>query len=62
MSQQSMTPAQRVDRIFDEATGSDLSSWEKHQFLKSIRTQQTLSKRQEEILVGIERRFFRSEA
>lgn len=53
-----MTPTQRVDRIFEEATGSDLSSWEKHQFLPSIRDRWTLSEKQEKTLAEIENRFF----
>ncbi len=32
-----MTPAARVKAIFDEAIGSDLSSWEKFEFLPNIR-------------------------
>lgn len=51
-----MTPAQRVDRILAEAVGSDLSSWEKHTFLPSIRQWTTLTDKQEKILRGIERR------
>lgn len=53
-----MTPAQRVDRILAEAVGSDLSSWEKHTFLPSIRQWATLTDKQEKILRGIERRLF----
>lgn len=49
-----MTPAQRVDRILAEAVGSDLSSWEKHEFLPSIRQRATLSEKQEKVLAGIE--------
>lgn len=49
-----MTPAQRVDRILAEAVGSDLSSWEKHEFLPSIRQRVTLSEKQEKVLAGIE--------
>lgn len=51
-----MTPAQRVDRILAEAIGSDLSSWEKHTFLPSIRQWKSLTDRQENTLRGIERR------
>lgn len=31
-----MTPEQRVQRILDEAVGSDLTSFEKFEFLPSI--------------------------
>ena len=51
-----MTPAERVTRILGEAVGSDLSSWEKHQFLPSVGQQSRLSEKQEAILSGIERR------
>lgn len=54
-----MTPADRVKRILDEAVGRDLSSWERYQFLVSVRQQQSVSKKQEEILSGIERRLFK---
>lgn len=53
-----MTPTQRVDRILAEAVGSDLSSWEKHTFLPSIRQWKSLTDRQETTLRGIERRVF----
>lgn len=56
-----MTPAERVKRILDEAVGRDLSSWERYQFLVSVRQQQSVSKKQEEILSGIERRLFKDE-
>lgn len=49
-----MTPAERVDRIFKEATGQDLSSWEKHTFLPSIRKFKTLSPKQEAIIKKLE--------
>lgn len=52
------TPAQRVERILAEAVGSDLSSWEKHQFLPSIRQRHTLSVKQEAKLAEIEGRVF----
>lgn len=32
-----MTPAERVQRILDNTIGSDLSSWEKHEFFPSVR-------------------------
>jgi len=53
-----MSPAQRVDRILAEAVGSDLSSWEKHEFLPSIRQSTTLSEKQEKVLAGIESKVF----
>lgn len=53
-----MTPAERVDRIKAEATGQDLSSWEKFEFLPSIRQQSALTKKQESILAKIEDRLF----
>ena len=56
-----MTPAQRVDRILAEAVGSDLSSWEKHQFLPSVRQRATLSEKQEKALAEIEARVFGSD-
>ena len=49
-----MTPAQRVDRILAEAVGSDLSSWEKHEFLPSVRQRTTLTEKQEKVLASIE--------
>lgn len=56
-----MTPAQRVDRILSETIGSDLSSWEKHKFLPSIRQRTTLSEKQEKTLAGIEAKVFNEE-
>lgn len=53
-----MTPAQRVDRILAEAVGSDLTSWEKHQFLPSVRQRATLSEKQEKALAAIEAKVF----
>lgn len=50
------TPSERVQRILDEAVGRDLSSWERHQFLPSVREQEFLSAKQEETLDGIEGR------
>lgn len=51
-------PRARVRRIVNECVGSDLSSWEKHEFLPSIANRRTLTDRQEKILAGIERRVF----
>ncbi len=56
-----MTPAQRVDRILAEVVGSDLSSWEKHEFLPSIRQRATLTEKQEKVLAAIEAKVFGSE-
>ena len=53
-----MTPAQRVDRIMAEAVGRDLSSWEKFEFLPSIRQRWTLTEKQEKVLSSIEQRLF----
>lgn len=53
-----MTPAKRVARILAEAVGSDLSSWEKHEFLPSIKQRATLTEKQEKVLAGIEARVF----
>lgn len=53
-----MTPAQRVDRILAEAVGSDLSSWERFQFMPSIRRRATLSEKQEKTLAQIEAKVF----
>jgi hypothetical protein len=56
-----MTPAQLVARILAEAVGSDLSSWEKHEFLPSIKQRATLTEKQEKVLAGIEARVFGEE-
>jgi hypothetical protein len=56
-----MTPAQRVARIEAEAVGRDLSSWEKHEFLPSVKQRATLSLKQEAVLAGIEKRLFEEE-
>lgn len=50
------TPAQRVDRVLSEAVGRDLSSWERHEFLPSIRQRHTLTEKQEAVLSRIEGR------
>lgn len=57
-----MTPAQRVQKIMDEAVGSDLSSWEKFEFLPSIKARTSLSDKQEKVLRGIENRIFEEES
>ena len=53
-----MTPSERVDRILAEAVGRDLSSWEKFEFLPSIRQRWTLTEKQEKVLSSIEQRLF----
>lgn len=51
-----MTPEQRVSRILAEAVGSDLSSWEKNEFLPSIKRRTMLTEKQEKVLRQIEDR------
>lgn len=51
-------PRARVRRIVNECVGSDLSSWEKHEFLPSIANRVTLTIKQEGVLADIERRVF----
>lgn len=53
-----MTPAQRVDRILVEAVGSDLNSWERFEFMPSVRQRATLSDKQEKTLAQIEAKVF----
>lgn len=53
-----MTPAERVDRIMAEAVGRDLSSFERHEFLPSIKQRTTLTEKQEKVLALIEARLF----
>lgn len=53
-----MSPAQRVERILSAAVGGDLSSWEKFEFLPSIKQRATLTEKQEKCLAGIEARVF----
>jgi hypothetical protein len=53
-----MLPAARIKRILDEATGQDLSSKEKFEFLPSIKDRSFLSDGQEKWLRGIETRIF----
>ena len=55
-----MTPEQRVKRIEDEAVGRDLSSWERFNFLPSIKQRSQLSEKQESVLRRIERRLFQA--
>lgn len=56
-----MTPAQRVDRILAEAVGSDLSSWERFEFLPNVRHFVALSRNQEKTLAQIEAKVFGSD-
>lgn len=56
-----MTPAERVERIMAEAVGRDLSSWERHEFLPSIKVRGSLTEKQEKVLSGIEDRLFGDE-
>lgn len=51
-----MSPYKRVDRILAEAVGSDLTSWEKFEFLPNLRFRSTLTEKQEKILREIELR------
>lgn len=51
-----MNPYKRVDRILAEAVGSDLTSWEKFEFLPNLRFRSTLTEKQEKILREIELR------
>lgn len=51
-----MSPYKRVDRILAEAVGSDLTSWEKFEFLPNLRFRSTLTEKQEKILHEIELR------
>ena len=54
-----MSPAERVKRIEDEAVGRDLSSWERNEFLPSIKQRTTLTDKQEAVLTRIENRLFK---
>jgi hypothetical protein len=56
-----MRPAARVKRITDEATGQDLTSKERYEFLPSIETRDFLSVAQERWLTSIERRVFKTD-
>lgn len=56
-----MTPLQRVNKILSECVGRDLSSWERFDFLPSIKQRQTLTEKQEKVLAGIEARVFGGE-
>lgn len=56
-----MTPSQRVSRIEAEAVGRDLSSWERFEYLPSIKQRTALSDKQEKVLAQIEQRLFEGE-
>lgn len=51
-------PRARVRRILEECVGSDLSSFEKHEFLPSIANRFTLTGPQDACLAKIEARVF----
>lgn len=51
-------PRARVRKILDECVGSDLSSWEKNEFLPSVANRFVLTEKQEKCLAGIEARVF----
>lgn len=54
-------PRKRVDRIFEECVGSDLSSWERFEFLPSVANRFVLTEKQEKCLAKIEARIFGSD-
>ena len=57
-----LTTRERVERILKEAVGSDLSSWEKHEFLPDIMlVRGPLSPKRAKILSNIEKRLFNSQ-
>ncbi len=51
----------RVDKLLADAVGRDLSSWERNEFLPSLRNFWTLSAKQEKILADLERRVYDGE-
>lgn len=46
----------RVDKILEEATGRDLSSWERNEFLPTLKYRIFVTDKQEKILAEIEAR------
>jgi hypothetical protein len=48
----------RVERVLAEAVGRDLSSWERNDFLPSLRKFWSLSPKQEALLAAIEHRVY----
>lgn len=51
-------PRARTRRLVGECVGSDLSSWEKNEFLPSIANRFVLTPNMEKVLAGIEARVF----
>ena len=51
----------RIDKLLADAVGRDLSSWERNDFLPSLRNFWTLSAKQEKILADLERRVYDGE-
>lgn len=51
----------RVERVLADAVGRDLSSWERNEFLPSLRKFWTLSATQEKLLAEIEKRVYEGE-
>ena len=51
----------RIDKLLADAVGRDLSSWERNEFLPSLRNFWTLSAKQEKILADLERRVYDGE-
>lgn len=51
----------RIDKLLADAVGRDLSSWERNEFLPSLRNFWTLSIKQEKILADLERRVYDGE-
>lgn len=54
-----LSVAQRVEKIFANTVGMDLTSWEKHEFLPNIRNNLHLTQAQERVLSQIENRLAR---
>ena len=52
------TPKERVEALLAEAVGSDLNSWEKHEFLPSVSKRTTLTPAQDQKLKEIEHKVF----
>lgn len=51
-------PRARIRRVMNECVGSDLSSWEKNEFLPSVANRFVLTEKQEKCLAAIEARVF----
>lgn len=54
-------PRARIRRVMDECVGSDLSSWERFEFMPSIANRFVLTEKQEACLAKIEARVFEVE-